>query len=234
MGRVSRQKDGDRGIASFSARNVADMCDQATTDELEELVDAIEDEPGSHRALLIDLGDLREDAYPAPVTLALDAYRRWEKIVGRLERLPVALLACIDGACDADCLGLALACDMRIATDRSSLSFPELRQGVLPGMGLFRLPKFVGLGVAKRMVLRSEPVEVAEAHRLGLVDQVCPGDTLAEARRSALAELGAVDGRVLRLGRRLLDESYAASYDDAIGHYLAAQSHCLTRLREGT
>ncbi len=234
MGRNSRQKDGARGIASFSARNVADMCDQATTDELQDLVDAVEDEPGSHRALLIELGDLRDHAAPTPISHELDAYRRWEKIVSRLERLPVALLASIDGACDADCLGLALACDMRIATERSSVSFPEVRQGVLPGMELFRLPKYVGLGVAKRMILRSEPIEAKEALGLGLFDHLCSEEEIVDVRRTALEELGALDGRVLRLARRLLGESYAASYDDAIGHYLAAQSHCLTRLREGT
>lgn len=90
-------------------------------------------------------------------------------------RVPV--IAAINGACLGGGLELALACDIRIAAVHARLGQPEVSLGLIPGGGgTQRLPRVVGLGAALRLILTGEPVDAAEALRLGLVDEVVPAE----------------------------------------------------------
>ena len=95
-------------------------------------------------------------------------------------RRPV--VAAVNGACLGGGLELALACDIRIAGAGATFGAPEVRLGLIPGGGgTQRLPRIVGTGAAMRLVLTGEPVDAAEALRLGLVDEVASGDVVERA-----------------------------------------------------
>ena len=84
-------------------------------------------------------------------------------------------IAAISGWCLAGGLELALWCDLRIATEGSTLGFPERRWGVpLVDGGTQRLPRVVGLGRAMDMILSGRMVAVEEAHAMGLVNEITP------------------------------------------------------------
>jgi enoyl-CoA hydratase len=84
-------------------------------------------------------------------------------------------IAAISGWCLAGGLELALWCDLRIATEGSTLGFPERRWGVpLVDGGTQRLPRVVGLGRALDMILSGRMVPVEEAHAMGLVNEITP------------------------------------------------------------
>jgi isomerase DpgB len=152
------------------------------------------------------------------------AWTRWEKAVSRLERLPVATAAAVDGAVSGPAFGLLLACDLAVCSPGTTLRCHDLDDGLLPGMALFRLAKVTGIGVARRIVLTREPVPAAEALRTGLVTAV--GEAPAEAV-SALLERYFAGGPGWYLARRLLAESYAHTAEDALGGLLAAQERAL-------
>jgi enoyl-CoA hydratase len=82
---------------------------------------------------------------------------------------------------------LALVADLRLADETANLGVPEVKIGIFPNLALVpRLARVVGLGAAKRLVLTGEPVDVGEAQRLGLVEQVLPaGELPAEAQALA-------------------------------------------------
>jgi isomerase DpgB len=153
------------------------------------------------------------------------AWTRWEKAVSRLERLPVATAAAVDGSVQGPAFGLLLACDITAATPSTVLSCGDLDQGWLPGMALFRLAKFTGLGQARRMVLTRKPLPAADAVRAGLVTEVstAPGTTA----RSLLERYFRPGDVNWYLARRLLAESYAHHLEDALGGVLAAQERAL-------
>jgi enoyl-CoA hydratase len=93
-------------------------------------------------------------------------------IFAGLDRVTVAA---IDGDCLSVGLELALACDIRIATSRSRLAFPEVSQASIPSAGgSQRLPRIVGRGKALEFLLLAEPVEAEEAFRIGLVNRIVP------------------------------------------------------------
>ena len=112
---------------------------------------------------------------------------------------------------------------MRVATDRSVFFLHEVRDGFLPGMGTFRLAKFIGLGRARRMALTGRRVDAAEALSMGLIDHLCATGELEDATAAALEEFGDIHTEALKQTRRLFDESFEMAYEEFIGCFLAAQ-----------
>lgn len=98
----------------------------------------------------------------------------------------VASLNCpVIVAVNGDALGagleLALSCDIRICSENARFGLPETSYGIIPGGGgTQRLPRIVGKGKATEMVITAEPIDAAEAYRVGLVTKVVPKQRLAE------------------------------------------------------
>lgn len=106
----------------------------------------------------------------------------------RIEKLHVPVIASIDGYALGGGCELALACDLRVATERAILGQPEVGLGIIPGAGAtYRLPRLVGMGRAKDLIFTGRLVPAEEAHAMGLVDRVVPAHRLEE-ETSALME----------------------------------------------
>jgi enoyl-CoA hydratase len=105
-------------------------------------------------------------------------------VLDRLERHPKPSVAAVDGVAFGGGLELALACDLRVASDAARFGVPEIKLGLLPGAGgTQRLPRLVPRGVAAQMLLTGAPIGAVDAHRLGLVNELsgdAPALTVAE------------------------------------------------------
>lgn len=111
--------------------------------------------------------------------------RRVYDVVAAVER-PV--IAAVNGACLGGGLELALACDIRIASETARFGQPEVNLGLIPGGGATqRLPRIVGMGAALRLILTGEPVDAAEALRIGLIEEITVPDACVP-RAVAVAE----------------------------------------------
>ena len=98
------------------------------------------------------------------------------RAIDSLERVTIAA---IDGAALGEGLELALACDIRIASERSSFCLPHTAYGLIPGGGgTQRLPRLIGKGKALEMILTAEPIDADEAYRIGLVSKVVSAEEL--------------------------------------------------------
>lgn len=85
------------------------------------------------------------------------------------------IIAAINGHCYGGGLEIALACDIRIASENAKLGLLETKWGIIPGQGgTQRLPRLIPLGKALEMILTAEPIDAHEAYRLGLVNKVVP------------------------------------------------------------
>jgi enoyl-CoA hydratase/carnithine racemase len=139
--------------------------------------------------------------------------RTLHALFDRIEALPSVTLACINGHALGGGLELALACDLRIASFAASLGLPEARVGMIPGAGgTQRLPRLVGPGVAKRVILGADVVDGAEAQRLGIVQWAVEPDAFE-------GEIARVAERVGGLSKAALQASkdcIAAYYDPAV------------------
>ena len=97
------------------------------------------------------------------------------------------IIAAVNGYCLAGGLEIALACDLRIASENASFGLPEVTRGIIPGAGgTQRLPRLVGPERALDLILTGRRIDAAEAERIGLVTRVVPqGDLLQKARAMA-------------------------------------------------
>ncbi|ADJ28300.1 fatty acid oxidation complex subunit alpha FadJ [Nitrosococcus watsonii] len=118
--------------------------------------------------------------------------RTAQKAMAQLEAFPLPVVAAIHGVCLGGGLELALACRGRVATssDRTRLGQPEVKLGVIPGVGgTQRLPRLVGLEAALNVILTGKTMSASKARALGLVDEVVPQPVLLEAALARAREL---------------------------------------------
>jgi len=114
---------------------------------------------------------------------------RCHQILGKLERLPIPVIAVINGHCLGGGLEIALACDLRFAGDGEyRLGLPEVTLGLLPGNGgTQRLPRLIGTGRALDLMLTGETLTPQQAFEAKLVERLYPtADLMDAARRYAL------------------------------------------------
>jgi enoyl-CoA hydratase/carnithine racemase len=156
------------------------------------------------------------------------AFRKLEQVATALERLHLATVAVVEGRCAGAGLDLALACDCRIGTAGCSVELSDVRSGRLPSMLPYRLPKYTGLGVARRMLLAGRSCSGSEAVAAGLLDEVFPADGLEDGLNGLIDTLTRADPVAIAMGRRLLLEAYSTTAEEAVGNFLAAQDRCLS------
>jgi enoyl-CoA hydratase len=109
-----------------------------------------------------------------------------------LDRSPVPTIAAVNGFALGGGCEIALACDIRVASENALFGFPEVGLGILPGMGgTQRAPRLLGPAVAKELIFTGRRIGADEAHRIGLVNRVVSqGEALSSAKEIA-AEISA-------------------------------------------
>lgn len=141
------------------------------------------------------------DLPQAEIVRLCDAGR---SLFARLSGAAWPSVALIDGVCLGGGLELALACDLRVATTapHTSLGFPEVKLGLLPGWGgTVRLPRLIGPGPAVELAAAGESIDGQAAARLGLVDACVPADEALETARR-LIEIETTTGGIAARRRR--------------------------------
>ncbi|HEX6642699.1 MAG TPA: enoyl-CoA hydratase-related protein [Thermoanaerobaculia bacterium] len=134
-----------------------------------------------------------------------------------LETMGKPVIAAVNGFALGGGMELALACHLRVASEKAKFGLPEVKLGIIPGYGgTVRLPRIVGRGRALELILTGEMIDAAEAHRIGLANRVvAPGTTLDEARALMTKVLG--NGPVaLRLALESVDHGADASMDEGL------------------
>ncbi len=163
--------------------------------------------------------DISEFAGRTPV----DQFRVMKEptVYEAVDMFPKPVIAAINGFCLGGGCELAMACDVRIASDKAKLGQPEVNLGIMPGGGgTQRLPRLVGLGNAYKLLFTGDMISAAEAHRIGLVDEVVEADKLLE-RVSELANSIALKSPVaLQLIKEAVRASVRTSLDEGLRHEL--------------
>jgi enoyl-CoA hydratase len=159
--------------------------------------------------------------------LKIDWFRNFDEAMRRLEQLDALTVAKIRGYAIGGGLQITLACDLRVATPDARFGLPAVLEALIPGMGTYRLPRFVGLGRARRMALTGELIAADEALQIGLVDWVVPEEKLSATIESVIA--GTLKGSAIARGftKKLITASFESDYDDAFATYLGYQQTSL-------
>ena len=143
------------------------------------------------------------------------------RVLSSIESLPKPVVCAIRGPCVGGGLELALSCHFRIAAEGARIGLPEIELGIVPAWsGTQRLTRTVGRAHALDLMLRARKIGAEEAHRIGLVHQVCGPEELLDRAHALAAELAekpplAVAGileAVIRGGALTLEEGLALEY----------------------
>jgi enoyl-CoA hydratase len=129
--------------------------------------------------------------------------RRWLLVQERLESMAKPVIAAIHGYALGGGAELALACDVRLMAEGAVFGFPEIALGIFPGAGgTQRLTRLVGPARALRLMMDGRRLDAAEAHALGLVDEVVPDAALLPRAQAYAEELAAKATRAIGLLKR--------------------------------
>ena len=123
---------------------------------------------------------------------AADFARRGQAVFRAIEELPIPAIAAVNGYALGGGCELALACDIRIASENARFAQPETGLGIIPGFGgSVRLPATVGRARAAYLILTGRQVNAADALAMGLVSEVTPRESLTARAHEIAAELAA-------------------------------------------
>lgn len=155
-------------------------------------------------------------------------FRRWDEALRVFETMEKIVIAGIHGYCLGGALQLALACDIRVSTPDCKLGLPAIKESLIPGLGTWRLPKYIGWGRAKKMILGGENVTGEEAAAIGLVDHLVPQtDFFSQVDEIARHYLrGCSMGT--RMSKILTNKAFEMEWEDFLEHYMKLQERSFT------
>lgn len=157
--------------------------------------------------------------------LVQELERSTRDVFARLVAFPAPTVAKIDGAAVGAGASLAIACDLQVASERSTIGFVFRNVGLNLDSGVsYTLPRMVGTNIAKKLVYTGEILEASDALELGLLNDVYPDESFDEEVDALVQEIASGPTIALRHAKRLLDEGSTKSFDQAITDEWTAQA----------
>jgi 2-(1,2-epoxy-1,2-dihydrophenyl)acetyl-CoA isomerase len=148
-------------------------------------------------------------------------------VVTAIDRLPIPTIAAVNGPAAGAGLNLALACDLRIASEQATFGETFARIGLHPDWGgSYTLPRRVGLSKALELCWTAEVIDAAEALRIGLVDRVVSHDRFAAEVEALATRIAAAPPASVQLAKQTLRASLHRTLEQCLDAEDAAQARC--------
>lgn len=143
------------------------------------------------------------------------------------QKLPIPVIAAINGFCYGSATELILGCDIRIAADNARFSIPEVRFGLAPDMGgTTRLTHLVGIGQAKRLILGCEEIDAEEALRIGLVEIMVKKEELNERAMKLANKMAGFPPAGIRFAKKGINLANESSVEAGLLFEQAQSTYC--------
>jgi enoyl-CoA hydratase/carnithine racemase len=227
LGNMRLEKDGKLAWVTFTRESHLNSLNNEGTEQLNQLVMALREDPdirvvvirGQGRAFCtgIDLKELAADS------IDMSYHERFEKALRILEKMEKVVIVGMHGYCLGGALQLAMACDIRVSTADCQIGLPAIRESLVPGLGTWRLPRYVGWGRAKKLILGGENISGEEALNIGLVDYLTPAEDF-------FSHLDQIAGNYLkscstgsRMSKLLTNSAFDLNYDEFLEYYFKLQ-----------
>lgn len=152
-----------------------------------------------------------------PVLLGEVLRRKYNPIVSRMRKMEKPIVGAINGVTAGAGLGLALACDLRAASDKATFHEAFIKVGLAPDSGTsFWLTRILGLGKAMEVAMLGEPIDARTALNMGLVNWVFPDKEFMGEVTKIAERLAAGPTRALALTKRALNKAVVVDVDSAL------------------
>ena len=207
----------------------------------EELFDALNDaaDDGNVRCLVLrgegrgfsagaDLAEvIKGDDNPDGPDLGEYLRKTYSRLVVRMVEMEKPIIAALHGPVYGAGLGIALACDLRVAAESAKFSVAFVKIGLMPDAGVsFFLPRLIGLGRAMEMSMLGDGVDAAEALRYGLVNRVVPEEELEGTVAALSSRLSEMPTMALGRMKGALYASFESDLQAALEREAVGQTFC--------
>ncbi len=229
FGNLLLSVEGKVAILTVNRPEVRNALDTATVDEIHRALGEVR-AAGATVLIVTGAGD---KAFVSGADIrAIRERRRDDALASINSRLMTAVethdavvIAAVNGVALGGGCELALACDLRIAAAHAVFGLPEPSLGIIPGAGgTQRLPRIVGLGRAKELILTGARWDARKAHEYGLVSEVVPGPDLMKAARAMAERVLALGPLAVRLAKTALNASSQMSLAAGLVYESTAQA----------
>ncbi|MBS7248294.1 MAG: enoyl-CoA hydratase/isomerase family protein [Candidatus Jordarchaeales archaeon] len=157
-----------------------------------------------------------------------EATRLAQGIYSQIESSEKPVIAAINGPALGGGLELTLVCDLRIASENAIFGLPEVAVGIVPDLaGCQRLPRIVGLGKAKELVMTAKLIDAREAERIGLVNKVVPSGKLEEEVLATAKAIMMNSSLAVILSKKILNLSFDVDMETLLNYTALAQRICI-------
>jgi enoyl-CoA hydratase len=239
--RILIERDGTTLTLTLNRPDKLNAIDGAMLDALGEALGEIERDRELRAVILTGAGrafsagaDIKEWTALAPREFGRSWGLRGHALFDRLAALPPPVIAALNGIAFGGGLELALCADIRIASQEARLGLPEVTIAALPGWGgTQRLPRLIGSGRAKQMILTGQPIDAAKAEAWGLVTEVVPLDALLARARELAAQIAANAPLSVQAAKRLIDAAVPVASAATLETHAGAMCGATEDAKEG-
>lgn len=224
MENVLLERDGHLAIVTVNRPTKLNALDGATIGELAAAFHSLSHDKEVGAIILTGAG---EKAFVAGADISVLAKqgvldgkenaRTGQALTHLMESVPQPILAAINGFALGGGLELALACDLRFASQNAKLGLPEVSLGIIPGYGgTQRLPRLVGSGVALQMILTGDQITADEALRIGLINAVFAPTELLTGVKAIASKIVSRGPTAVALAKQAVRRGAALPMADAL------------------
>jgi enoyl-CoA hydratase/carnithine racemase len=160
-----------------------------------------------------DIRELRHSSVDKVHNIVMQA----QQVFARIEGVPKVVIAAINGICFGGGNELAMACDIRVASEKARFGQPEVSLGLMPGWGgTQRLPRLVGKTAALELLLTGKSISAHEAYRLGLVNRVIPHHELLNEAFKLAESFAAAPHASIQAVKKAVTQGLSMSLEDGL------------------
>lgn len=220
-------KEGKTAWVTFTRQRYLNAMNNACTVQINDIADALREDPdirvviirGEGRAFStgIDLKELAADR------IEMIYHHRWERALRTFETMEKLVLVGMHGFCLGGALQLALAADIRVSTAGCQIGLPAINESLIPGLSTMRLPRYVGWGRAKKMILGGQNIDGTEALRIGLVDHIVSDQDFFTHLDDVARRYLAACSEGTRMSKLVINQAFDMDYETILQHYFDLQ-----------
>jgi 2-(1,2-epoxy-1,2-dihydrophenyl)acetyl-CoA isomerase len=223
----------DEGVLTLTLNrpDVLNALNRQMTDELQDAFKSAERDPEVRCVVITGAGrafssgeDLKARQASGVAGFGGTLKERYNPLVLRMRSIEKPVIGSINGVAAGAGCSLALACDLRIASDKASFMQVFVRVGLVPDSGAsFLLPRIIGLGRALEMAFLGDGVGAEDAYRIGLVNRLVPAAELETATRELAVRLAKGPTRSIGLAKRAMNRAMSMDLEAALEYEVFAQ-----------
>jgi enoyl-CoA hydratase len=203
-----------KALNAMNSETVGELLDAATRCKNDDSIKVVI-MTGSGDKAFIAGADISEMANLRPQQ-ALAFMEKGHEVYRLIETMPKPVIAAVNGFALGGGTEIAMCADFRYASENARFGQPEILIGLIPGWGgTQRLPRLIGFGRAKELIMGGDQVNAQRAYEIGLVNKVFPADQLIPETKKFAAKMAKLPGFALKMAKHAINFGYDLSLDNA-------------------